>query len=364
MSLLRRAAPLVLPALLRTDRRLAASTTPFDRTDLFRPHARSRRWAWTHVGAFLPDLPAPYRFLNTMTFVGATGTTAFDDDRIAAPDARDTAMVLSATAHGDQHHHAGYDASLDCDLTDAGPLRWGEDLTIQVELPRVRIAGRYATFEVDVELTATDRASWFVRSPAYDHVSLLAPYRATIRHDGSERDLEGLGTVEYARSMSPQALTRRPLPAWAKLPVDLFTYQIVDLDDDTQLLLTDVRAQDAVACRLLHVRSLARARAEVYDDVRLEVTEWAEPQVDPAGRRMSVPRRMRWTARDGGVEILRLDATVDAPYRYGHGTGYVSAYSHRTTWRGRAHAGSGYLEWIDRRRDADVPGRGPATQPV
>ncbi|UUW88072.1 DUF6670 family protein [Pimelobacter simplex] len=351
MNLLRHAAPLLVPALLRTDRRLQASTEPFRRTDLFRPHPRSRTWAWTHLGVFLPDLPAPYRFLNTMTFIGATGTTCFDDDRIAAPDARDTAMVLSATAHGEQHHHAGYDAATECSFPQSGPLRWGEDLTVEVDLPRVRVAGRYAAFEADVELDVTDLASWFVRSPAYDHVSLLAPYRATVRHDATEHTFAGLGTVEYARSLSPQSLLRRPLPGWAKLPIEFFTYQIVNLDADTQLLLTDVSAHGVTACRLLHVRTRG-GTAEVYDDVRFEVTAWdPEPRHDPAGRPMRVPLRMRWTVRDGAAEVLRMDAEVDAPYRYGHGTGYVSAFRHETTWRGAQRTGSGYVEWVDRRQD-------------
>ena len=49
-------------------------------------------------------------------------------------------------------------------------------------------------------------------------------------------------TVEYARCMTPQSLTRRALPESWKLPADFFTYQIVQLDDRHQLLLTDVRA--------------------------------------------------------------------------------------------------------------------------
>jgi len=345
---LRLAAPLLLPALARVDNRLAESTEPFTRTDLFRPHPRSRRWAWTHFGAFLPDLPEPYRFLNTMTFVGATGTTCFDDDRIAAADARDTAMVLSATAHADQHHHAGYDLR-DCDFPEFGPLHWGRDLTFEVDLPRVRVAGRYATFEVDVELTTLGPASWFIRSAPYDHVSLLADYQGTLTDADGRHEIAGLGTVEYARSISPQALSRRPLPAWAKLPIDFFTYQIIDLDADTQLLLTDVSAAGVTACRLAHLRT-RDGRAEVYDDVSFEVTAWdPEPRHDPTTRPMRVPRRMAWTVHSDGAELLRVDAEVDARFRYGHGTGYVSAYRHRTRWRDRELSGSGYLEWVDRR---------------
>lgn len=347
MTPLRLAAPPLTAVLGRIDRRLEESRRPFRREDLFRPHTRSRTWAWTHYGVFLPDLPAPYRFLNTMTFIGATGTLCFDDDRIAAPDARDTGMALSATAHADQVHHRGYDAARDSSFPETGPLQWGQDLTVDVDLPQVEVRGSFDSFETRIELEATDVVSWFVRTPVYDHLSLLAPYRATITDADGRHEFSGLGTVEYGRCMTPQSLWSRPLPEWAKLPVDLFTYQIVNLDESTQLLLTDVRAGSATACRLAHVRHLD-GRAEVYDDVRFEVTAWGEPQVGPAGRVMRVPHTMRWRVADAGAEVLTLEAEVDAPFRYGHGTGYVSAYMHRTRWHGRELSGSGYLEWVDR----------------
>lgn len=348
MNPLRLAAPALVSALGRVDQRMVESTRPFRRDDLFRPHTRSRRWAWTHYGVFLPDLPAPYGFLNTMTFIGATGTLCFDDDAIAAPDARDTGMVLSATAYGDQHHHAGYDAARDSSFPETGPLRWGEHLTLDVDLPHVDVHGRFPGFETRIELEATDVVSWFIRSPIYDHLSLLAPYRASITDADGTHAFEGLGTVEYGRCMTPQSLAPRPLPSWAKLPVDLFTYQIVNLDPDTQLLLTDVRAGRATACRLAHVRH-RDGRAEVYDDVRFDVTSWGPPQIDAGGRTMRVPHTMRWQVADTDGEVLTLEAEVDAPYRSGHGTGYVSAYHHHTVWRGRELSGSGYLEWVDRR---------------
>ena len=66
------------------DRRLAASRRPFDLPQILKPHARSRVWATTHYGVFVPDLPAPHRYLNTMTLLGASGTELFDLDHLAA----------------------------------------------------------------------------------------------------------------------------------------------------------------------------------------------------------------------------------------------------------------------------------------
>mgnify|MGYP007122138577 CR=1 FL=1 len=91
-------------------------------------------------------------------------------------------------------------------------------------------------------------------------------------------DVSGLGTFEYARIRTPQALTRRPVPARFKLPLDFFTYQIINLDEHTQVLLTDVRARSRTACRLAHVRVLGR-ETEVYDDVHFAVIEYGEPLV-------------------------------------------------------------------------------------
>ncbi|MFC3456005.1 DUF6670 family protein [Amycolatopsis speibonae] len=64
-----------------------------------------------------------------------------------------------------------------------------------------------------------------------------------------------------------------------------------------------------------------------FQDVSVEVTPRAEPEIDPMGRAMRVPQGFRWTVRDGAEEVAVLDGTVDTPLRYGHGRGYVGAYS-------------------------------------
>lgn len=328
----------------RLDRRVAASRQPFDHPFALLPHTKSRKWAWVHYGIFLPQLPQPYRYLNTMTFIGATGALCFDNDQLAAPDARDTATVLSSTAHGPDHHYRAYDSSADCDFAaDGSRLAWGGDLVIAADHPNYTVAGRYAHMTVDLQVTATDQVSWFVRTPVYGHFSLLATYTGTVADDRGTAEVGGLCTVEYARCASPQALTAKPLPERWKLPADFFTYQVVNLDERTQLLLTDVRAAGATAAKMAHLRTLDGG-AEAFEDVEFEVLAYQdEPAVDRWGRRMRVPARMRWTVPG----MLALEADVDSPLRDGHGRGYVGAYSYTGTWRGRDVAGTGYLEWVD-----------------
>ncbi|GAS88302.1 DUF6670 family protein [Mycolicibacterium brisbanense] len=336
----------------RIDRRLPASRLPFDAPAMLRPHAASGLWTATHYGVFVPQLPAPYRYLNTMTLIGATGSELFDNDYLTARDARHAATVLSSTAAGDQHHYRAYDMAADCLFSEDGAsLRWGDDLAIDVHYPSVTVCGRYQHFSVDLRLSVTDQVSYFVKTPVYDHLSLLATYSGTIEDASGTTAIDGLGTVEYARLLTHQSLTRRPIPPLLKLPVDFFTYQIVNLDAGTQFLLTDVRARGRIACRLAHLRVLGKT-SEVYTNTRMDILDYREAGlIDERGRTMDVPERFRWTVTDdAGAPVLTLDCTIDAPWRYGHGRGYVSAYTFDGRYRGRPVGGSGYVEWVDTQR--------------
>ncbi len=349
-ALLQYALPLV-------DRRVDASQKPFTGSPALVPHEASRRWGFTHFGIFVPRLPDPHRYVNTMTLIGATGTELFDNDGlVVTPDVRRTTTVFSSTAHGDHHHYRSYDARRDCDLADDGSkLTWGQDLEIDVALPRVAVRGQYSTFSVDLLLKVTDNVSYFIKSPVYDHLSLLAPYTGTITDDTGVTTVEGLGTFEYCRAMTPQNLFSSPLPQRLKLPADYFTYQILQLDDVTQVLLTEVQARGQSACLMAHIRTTDGNR-EVYDDVEFEVTVWGRDQVDPWGRGMPVPQQIRWLVRDGqGHEVLALEGEIDAPWRFGHGRGYVGAYSYIGSFRAAPVTSSGYIEWIDLRRRVSRP---------
>lgn len=83
---------LVVDGLLpRIDSRLEASRRPFNpHHDILRPRADGGRWTATHYGVFIPDLPAPHRYLDTMTLIGATGASCST-----------TPIVERRTAHGD-----------------------------------------------------------------------------------------------------------------------------------------------------------------------------------------------------------------------------------------------------------------------
>ncbi|MGK4590809.1 DUF6670 family protein [Amycolatopsis sp. w19] len=239
----------------------------------------------------MPRLPAPLRYLNTMTFIGATGTVCFDNDHLARPDARRTATVLSSTAAPGHHHYRAYDTRTDCRFAaDGSRLAWGEDLVIEADL------------RADADLRPSQPASDQSRD----------------RHRRSRACRGRWSLHRRIRAMRYTASTL-PQPGVATLEA---------------------------AGRLAHVRTLGGS-ATVFQDVSVEVTPREEPEIDPQGRAMRVPRAFRWTVRDGDEEVAVLDGTVDTPLRYGHGRGYVGAYSFEAAFRSRAVSGTGYFEWVD-----------------
>lgn len=332
------------------DRADAEQGRPFTRTAMMVPHTASRRYGWTHYGMMIPDLPAPHRFFSIMSVIGTPGALAFDTDHALHATPRRNATVVSGTAATHPLHFSGYSIARDCAMADDGSLvRLGREVEIRGGYPDYQVHAAYGAFVLDLQLRCTDKVSWFLCNPVYDHLSLLAHYRGTATLAGAAMAIEGRCTFEYAACASPYLVRDQPLPARHKLPLDFFTYQIINLDDGTQLLLTQYMVLGRPLTTAVYVRS-DREYSRTHHDVRFEVLEsQAALAVAPDGRTMLLPRRFRWIALEAGAPLLEIEGEVDTPFTYGLGSGYVGGYAYRGRHRGRAVAGRGYIEYIDRR---------------
>ncbi|KAM3519536.1 hypothetical protein MY4038_009756 [Beauveria bassiana] len=249
------------------------SAKPFTTPDFFLPHVNSRWWGWTHYAVAIPGLPEPYRYLNIMTFIGHTGILLMDNDHLCAPDARNTATVLTTTAFGEAHHYEARDTSTSCSFEEDGSrLAWSDDLVITNDFPIITITGRFSHMMIDLQIVVSEQASWFSRVPIYDHVCMLSNYRGTIRDSKGTTSISGIGSFEYARSISPQVLQSTPIPPHLKFPADFFTYQIVHLDEDNQLSLDSVTARGTIASKSAHLAG-RQGHVRVYTDVDFEARQ-------------------------------------------------------------------------------------------
>jgi hypothetical protein len=315
---------------------------------VFPPHLHSRRWAWTHYGVMIPDLPDPHRFLACMAIVGTTGSRTFDTDHARVDGPRRSASLVTGTAvTAPGSSYRQYSTRFDCHLAPDGSfVRLGDDLTITGTGRERHVVIDRDGFTASLDLRLTDAATWFARGPVWEHLSVLTRYDGTITWEGTTEQVTGTGTFEWARSAGVHAVLPWALPARLKAPADTFAYCVIDLDADTQLLLSGFGLLGRPALDAAYVRSTTGAPERHVTGVRMVVEERGEEVTTPDGRRTRPPRVLHWTSADDRIDVV---VRVDTPLLYGLGSGHVGGVAHTGTLDGRALAGQGYLEVIDRR---------------
>lgn len=326
----------------------AHSTSAFEHHDIIRPRVEEKYYSWTHYGIIFPALPEPHCYLNIMILLGTPSALAFDQDDLVEHPPRQTATLFSGTA-AVQPLLKAYLIPQDTDIHVEGThLKFAEELEIRGAFPDIAISGQYAELKFNFQLTLSDHVSWFFKSPVYDHLSLLAEYQGQLEYQGQRIDSSGLCTYDYARAVGLHTLLQQRVDDYYKIPLDFFSYQIINLSPSTQLLLLKVDVLNKPAITTLYVRHLD-ADAEVYHQVEFKViAHHLDDYVAPNGDKMRLPKVFSWQAFDAqGQEFFEIYATVDAPYQYGYGRGYVNSYAYSGRYHGEEITGRGYMEYIN-----------------
>ncbi|TCM67271.1 hypothetical protein EC844_10940 [Acinetobacter calcoaceticus] len=325
------------------------STLAFQQHDIILPRVEEKYYSWTHYGIFFPALPEPHRYLNIMLLLGTPSALAFDHDDMITQHPRQTATLFSSTAAVKQPLLKAYLIPKDTQIQEDGQhLQFGTELTIHGEFPNIQVRGEYAELKFDFQLKISDQVSWFLKTPVYDHFSLLAQYQGQIESNGQRFDNQGLCTYEYARAVGLHSVVKMPIEDQYKIPLDFFTYQIINLDDNTQILLTKVDLLNKPAITTLHIRHLNQG-TEVYQNLKFKViAHHLDDFVAPNGDKMRLPKIFTWQAFDiNGHEFFEIYANVDSPFHYGHGRGYVSSYRFSGKYLDEDISGRGYMEYIN-----------------
>ncbi|QNW95815.1 hypothetical protein IC800_06090 [Acinetobacter seifertii] len=325
------------------------STLPFTQSHIIRPRVDEKYYSWTHYGIFFPLLPEPHRYLNIMILLGTPGALAFDYDDIIVGNPRKTATFFSSTAALEQALLKAYIIPKDTKINEDGSLiELGQEISIQGKFPKIHINGHYEGLNFDFDIDVTSHVSWFIKTPVYDHLSLLAKFKGFLNYQDKYIESEGLYSYEYARAVGPHSFTNQLIPENHKLPLDFFTYQIINLNENTQLLLTKADIAGQTVTYTLHIRHLDRP-PEIYTDVSFDIFSYQiDDFISPTGKKMRLPKYFSWIARNEAKQIiLNIQAEIDCPFRYGHGQGYASGYIFTGHYFGNEVQGRGYIEYID-----------------
>lgn len=321
---------------------------PFPQPYPMVPYIDSKRIGWTHYGVMIPDLAPPHRFFSIMSIIGAPGALAFDTDHALVSTPRRNATLVSGTAATHPNLFRSYAIDRDCDMqADGSLIRFGQDLTISGSYPHYQVSARYAGFELDIDIHTTDKVTWFVKTPIYDHLSLLSTYRGFLTWQGQRQAISGLCTFEYAASISPYLLNDKPLPDALKIPLDFFTYHIINLDDQTQILFNKTQVNGVTAMSQAYLRSLDAYNQNYQAEFEV-LTYQSQLAVAADGVTMQLPKTFTWKVYDQDQIILTIHGEMDTAFTYGLGSGYVGGYAYTGQRNDQPISGRGYIEYIDR----------------
>jgi hypothetical protein len=321
--------------------------------DFYQPTNNTFPFSGTHFGIMIPDLPAPHYFMSFASILGMLGLKIVDADHFVHDDGPlNTATLVHGTAAATQHAFSTYSIKQDMTFSDTNNIiGFGQHAELSGVYPHFRLKSQRDGFSTDLTLTATGAYSWFGHSNFYQHISHLVKYEGSITYQGIESKVSGLGTWEYWKSISMSAPLNTIIPRALKLPADFFTYQVLTLDQDTQLLLGYITLLDKPITTFAMLRGKGGESTHLDADVHFKVlTVQDEPALGEDGNLMTLPETFQWivTAKNGQC-LFEINATVDTPMLFGLATGYVGGYHWQGTRDGNAYSGRGYIEYIDQR---------------
>ncbi|MDQ8934505.1 DUF6670 family protein [Acinetobacter rudis] len=331
------------------DSAIAHSTQPFQQHNIILPRLNEKYYSWTQYSIFFPDLDEPFRYLNIVILLGTPGALAFDSDNEEHQSPREQASVFSSTANIAQPLLKAYVIPEETHIQNDGHLlQFGKEITISGALPHIEVYGEYEELKFHFFLHISDQVSWYIKTPVYDHFSLLSQYHGRIEYQKQCIEQKGLCSYEYARAVGIHSLIQTRISDQYKIPIDFFTHHIINIDDQTQIVLIQANLINTPAMICMYVRRLHQDN-EVYQHVNFKViAHHLDDYSSPKGEKMRLPKNFSWQAFDqNGNEFFEIFATADAPFHFGRGRGYVNSFQYNGHFNQQPILGRGYMEYIN-----------------
>lgn len=337
--------------------KLLGAVQPFKQKQLphtynFDAHIFSKQFVSTHYGVMIPDLPEPFRYMSYASVIGDVGANITKTSKkITNLSPEQTVTFVHGTALSTtKDAFKIYSLSEQLKFQQKPfQVQYAEDSTLSEEEDHFYLLTRMDDFEVDLILKPTKALTWFAYSRFYQHFSVMMEYKGTITQQGITENVKGLCTLEHFKSVAISMLPAKFTPQNLTMPMTSFSYQVINLNDQEQLVLAFVGFLGEPTYTAVSYRHIDGTSIQ-YDDAVFKVIALnIEPQVTPDGFVMQVAQSFQWVVQHENQKVLDMIGVVDTPYCYGLAAGFVSSYYWSGEFKGQKAEGRGYLEYIDRR---------------
>ncbi|MDH2544578.1 hypothetical protein Q5X58_17530 [Acinetobacter baumannii] len=317
------------------------------------PHVDYKRYGSTHYGVMIPDLPEPYRYLSWASVIGYVGFTITDMDyQMSSRGKGDTASLVHGTALSTtQEAYKTYSIKDNIKFSkNPFAVNFDDQSVLYEDAEGYLLITNREDLQVEIRLRPTKAISWFAHGAIYKHFSLLMQYEGVLSQKGETIKIQGLCTLESWKAVATSMLKNKWLVDNVQLPVKIFTYQVINIDSEQQLLLAMICYESQPVLTSVYYRHVNGTSIQYNGETTFEVIKFKNnKEITPDGYRMQVPDQFKWVAYHNNKKILEINASVDTPYCFGLAAGYVTSYAWNGEFNSMEIEGRGYMEYIDRR---------------
>lgn len=303
-------------------------------------HAPNQKYKIIHQGLMIPNLPAPLHYLNFLSLIGQPNAPMLRNDSAIQTHPLDTATVLVSSSPHMVGQLSSYSVEKECYFKPA-LFQFGGREQLEGHFPEFRVQRLDSELSFDLKIRTTPVISYFakLRMGLADHWSLLCECSGQLQYKQQHYQIQQLGSFEYARAIN-----------FPYLPLAFFTYQVINLQQQRQLLLAQVRDRfNRILQSRMYLRDLGSGQSQLFDEgVYFKVHRVYPAVMTPNRQSMYLPREFEWCYSGADGTRIHIQAQSRGDFKFGLAAGYVGSFHYQVKINDVEEQGEGgYCEYID-----------------
>ncbi len=311
----------------------------FSQTTLLAYHPPKGHFKVVYHGLILPNLPAPLHFFNFINLLGQPKIPLFHNPSIIKDKASNTASVMMAISPHQIGHLKSYWLNQQCQIH---PYHYQFDQIDQFKgnFPHFEIQRQDRELELNLRIQTTENITHFVplKWNLFEHWSILCHCQGHLKYQNQHYEISGMGSFDYARAAN--------IPY---LPLAFYTHQLINLNENTQVILSQVRNQwNQIIYSRFYLRGINGENLFIDKKVYFHVHRVYPKITTPNHRQMYLPREFSWYVEENGQPIFEIKAQSRGDYKFGVGAGFAGSFRYHARLYDQDFEGeSAYCEYID-----------------
>lgn len=309
-------------------------------------HAPKGRYKIIHQAIIIPNLDAPFHYLNFISFMGQPNIPILHNPYAIQTDVLDTVSTMCSTSPHMVGQFQHYSAREDClfkSIDERSIFKFGDKEQLEGTIPHFHLSRQdnELSVELDIELKPVISQFSKIKLGLFDHWSVLCQCTGNLNYKGQNYSIHQLGSFEFVRAVN--------LPY---VPFNYYSYQVINLTEQRQLKLIQIRnGFNQIVLSRIYLKDLKNNLSRVFDHhVYFKVHRVYPKVTTPNHQEMYLPREFEWLYEDDNTKI-RVKGESRGDYKFGLAAGYAGSFSYQVTLNEIEEEGqSGYCEYVDCRQ--------------